>query len=119
MSLVSSLAALSRIASTVLSSTRRCTYQLPPGVFGRCIFAALTLSAFAGPIEPDDLFSNSRPSGAMNSQVHKNLVIPPGRTATILSPVAGTGYISELFAATNQYATPIVITVDGESVFLD
>ena len=55
-----------------------------------------------------------KPAGTVGSEVHKNLSINNAATATILSTVNGSGYVSELFIASNQYATEVIITVDGE-----
>lgn len=61
-----------------------------------------------------DILSPFKPTGTLGNQTSKNLTITAGSTSTILSLVSGSGYISEVFIATNQYATQIIITVDGE-----
>ena len=61
-----------------------------------------------------DILNDSRPPGVVGQEVHKNLAILAGATATILSTVSGSGYVSELFIASNKYTTEVIVTVDGE-----
>ena len=62
-----------------------------------------------------DLLGVGLPGGTMGNEVHKNLVIANGVSSTLLHSVTGPGYISELFIATDQYATEVIVTVDGEA----
>lgn len=89
----------------------------------KTLLALLTSSVLLGQTNPagpntsvaaEDIFSSHKPSGVLRSEAHKNLSIAPGTTAAVLAQATGSGYVSEIFIATNQYDTEIMVTVDGE-----
>jgi Protein of unknown function (DUF2961) len=72
------------------------------------------VSSVAGGGATADIFSSGKSGGTLGSESHKNLSITNGSTSTILSTVSGAGYVSEIFIASNQYASEVIVTVDGE-----
>ncbi len=72
------------------------------------------LGTYTPVLSPPDILSLQKPAGVTGQEVHKNLSITNGSTSAILTTVTGSGYISELFIASNKYASEVIVTVDGE-----